>query len=172
MSMTTLFGFLKTSIRLAIAVALVLMVGFVFTNVVLRYAFDSGLTWSSEVARYLFVWVVFLGSILAVMEHSHLGVDILVRHIPGWLQKLLFLLTTALTVAVMTLVVKGLLVLIELNVGITGPATDIPINNYYYAGMIAAILMSAVMAYQALSFVLTGRNGPTWAYDHDQEAVS
>ena len=56
--------------------------------------------------------------------------------------------------------------------GITGPATDIPINNYYYAGMIAAILMSAVMAYQALSFVLTGRNGPTWAYDRDQESVS
>jgi len=170
MSMTTLFGFLNKSIRLAIAFALILMVGFVFANVVLRYVFNSGLTWSSEVARYLFVWVVFLGSILAVVEHSHLGVDILARHVPGWLQKSFFLLATLLTVAVMTLVIKGLLVLIELNVGITGPATDIPINNYYYAGMVAAVLMSVVMAYQAISFILAGRNGPTWAYDRDEES--
>ncbi|QEL09974.1 TRAP transporter small permease [Kushneria phosphatilytica] len=170
MSLAGLFSLLDKLIKLAIAIALVLMVGFVFTNVVLRYAFDSGLTWSSEVARYLFVWVVFLGSILAVADHSHLGVDILVSRVPLWLQKVLFVLSVILITGVMTLVVRGLLMLIELNVGITGPATELPINNYYYAGMVSAVLMSLVLIFQAVSFALTGRHGPQWSQPRDGSA--
>lgn len=149
-------------IKFAIAVALVLMVGFVFANVVLRYAFDSGLTWSSEVARYLFVWVVFLGSVLAVAEHSHLGVDLLVGRLPLGMQKFLFGFAVVLIVGVMALIVEGLLLLIELNRGMTGPATEIPINNYYYAGLVSAVLMSSILIYQAVAFVITGRHGPAW----------
>lgn len=149
-------------IKFAIAVALVLMVGFVFANVVLRYAFDSGLTWSSEVARYLFVWVVFLGSVLAVAEHSHLGVDLLVGRLPLGMQKLLFGFAVVLIVGVMALIVEGLLLLIELNRGMTGPATEIPINNYYYAGLISAVLMSSILIYQAVAFAITGHHGPAW----------
>jgi TRAP-type C4-dicarboxylate transport system permease small subunit len=37
------------------------MVILVFGNVVLRYGFNSGITFSEEVSRFLFVWMVFLG---------------------------------------------------------------------------------------------------------------
>ena len=37
------------------------MVVLVFGNVVLRYAFNSGLTMSEEVSRWLFVWLTFMG---------------------------------------------------------------------------------------------------------------
>ena len=39
------------------------MVLFVFLNVVLRMVFNSGLTWSEELARYLFVAVTYIGAI-------------------------------------------------------------------------------------------------------------
>ncbi|MFT5976926.1 MAG: TRAP-type C4-dicarboxylate transport system permease small subunit, partial [Gammaproteobacteria bacterium] len=46
------------------AALLVFMIAMVFTNVVLRYGFDSGLRSSVELSRLSFVWVVMLGSVI------------------------------------------------------------------------------------------------------------
>src|SRR5574343_243623 len=54
-----------------------LMVVLVFGNVVARYAFNSGITVSEEVSRWLFVWMTFLGAIVGVRERAHLGSDML-----------------------------------------------------------------------------------------------
>ena len=45
-----------------IALMLALMVILVFGNVVLRYGFNSGIAISEEVARWLFIWITFLGA--------------------------------------------------------------------------------------------------------------
>ena len=58
------------------------MVVLVFGNVVLRYGFNSGITVSEEVSRWLFVWLTFLGAIVALKEHGHLGSDMLVARLP------------------------------------------------------------------------------------------
>ena len=71
-------AFLKGVIALCLAVMVVL----VFGNVVLRYGFNSGITISEELSRWLLVWLTFLGAIVAVREHAHLGVDTLVRMLP------------------------------------------------------------------------------------------
>ena len=52
-------------LELVISVALAVMVVLVFGNVVMRYAFNSGITLSEELSRWLFVWVTFLGAIVA-----------------------------------------------------------------------------------------------------------
>src|SRR6185295_16533290 len=65
-----------------IALCLLLMVILVFGNVVLRYGFNTGITVSEEVSRWLFVYLTFLGAIVALYERGHLGVDMLVRRLP------------------------------------------------------------------------------------------
>jgi TRAP-type C4-dicarboxylate transport system permease small subunit len=69
------------------ALALSIMVVLVFSNVVLRYAFNSGLAWAEEVARLMFVWMIFLGAILALRHHAHLGVEFLVEKLPPPLRR-------------------------------------------------------------------------------------
>ena len=49
---------------------LALMVILVFANVVLRYAFNSGLSISEELSRWLFVWMTFLGAVIAMHERA------------------------------------------------------------------------------------------------------
>lgn len=61
-----LFSFLMVA-------ALALMVVMVFGNVVLRYGFNSGITVSEELSRWLFVWMTFLGAVVALRAHGHLG---------------------------------------------------------------------------------------------------
>src|SRR5919106_924918 len=75
-------GYFKL-LKVLIALFLAIMVVLVFGNVVLRYGFNSGITVSEEVSRWLFVWLTFLGAIIAMREHGHLGVDMLVRRLPN-----------------------------------------------------------------------------------------
>ena len=70
-------------INLLIALALAVMVAMVFGNVVLRYAFNSGIAISEEVSRWLFVWLTFMGAVVALREHGHLGTDVLVSRLPA-----------------------------------------------------------------------------------------
>jgi TRAP-type transport system small permease protein len=65
-------------LEVLMAAALAIMVVLVFGNVVLRYGFNSGITVSEEVSRWLFVWLTFLGAIVAMREHAHLGTGMLV----------------------------------------------------------------------------------------------
>lgn len=84
-----------------------MMAVLVFGNVVLRYAFDSGLAVSEELARLLFVWVVFLGAILASREHAHLGLDSVVRRLPVFWKKVFILVTGVMMLGCCALFVWG-----------------------------------------------------------------
>ena len=57
---------------------LVGMVIMVAGNVILRYGFSSGIVFSEEMSRYFFVWMTFVGAVLAFKENGHIGVETLV----------------------------------------------------------------------------------------------
>ncbi|SDK90856.1 TRAP-type C4-dicarboxylate transport system, small permease component [Maridesulfovibrio ferrireducens] len=63
--------------------SMTLMLGLIFFQVVSRYFFGHTFEWSEELARFLFVWVVFLGSALIMGESGHLAVQILPNKFKG-----------------------------------------------------------------------------------------
>ena len=77
-------------LKVAIALCLAAMVVLVFSNVVMRYLFNSGIPTSEELSRWLLVWLTFLGAIVALRQHAHLGVDTLVRALPPLGKKVCF----------------------------------------------------------------------------------
>ena len=54
----------------------------VFINVIMRLFFNSGIDISEELPRYAFVWMCFVGGVLGMRRHSHLGVDMVVAALP------------------------------------------------------------------------------------------
>ncbi len=70
-----------------------------FTNVVMRYAFHSGLPWVLEAVQYLFAWVVLVGAAHGVKVGIHLGIDILVEKLPHRMRRAVVLLAVALSLA-------------------------------------------------------------------------
>ncbi|WP_196259305.1 TRAP transporter small permease [Pelagibacterium limicola] len=66
-------------VELALVLLMAGMALMVFVNVVLRYGFNSGITWSEEMSRYFFVWLTFIGAVITFHENSHVGVETLVR---------------------------------------------------------------------------------------------
>ena len=63
------------------------MLVMVFGNVVLRIFFNTGIDLSEEFPRFAFVWMTFLGAIVGMRKRAHLGVDIVVKLLPVWGQK-------------------------------------------------------------------------------------
>src|SRR5690606_41542178 len=48
----------------------------VFTQVLTRYVFMYSLPWLEELTRFLMVWMVMLGTAVAVKEKQHIVIDI------------------------------------------------------------------------------------------------
>jgi TRAP-type C4-dicarboxylate transport system permease small subunit len=59
------------------------MITVVTVQVLLRYAFNSSIDWSDEVSRLLFVWCMFLAIPLGIREGAHVGIELLVVHVPA-----------------------------------------------------------------------------------------
>lgn len=92
--------FEKYVITLAFAIATLLL----FTNVVLRYVFDYGLSWILESVQYLFAWVVLVGAAYGVKEGIHLGIDILVIKLAPPLRKATVLFAVLLSIIFVAIV--------------------------------------------------------------------
>lgn len=78
----------------------VLLIGVLFLmtlQIVMRYAFNSPLAWSEEIARYSMVWMAFIGSALAVRKKAHVCVDLIVGAFPAKLQRAVWYLTQGLS---------------------------------------------------------------------------
>lgn len=72
----------NTLVELAVCAMLLVMVVVVFLQVIFRFVLHSSLPWSEELARYLMVWISFLGASIGVKRKSHIGVEFLVSLLP------------------------------------------------------------------------------------------
>jgi TRAP-type C4-dicarboxylate transport system permease small subunit len=143
-------------LRLLLAILLAGMVIMVFSNVVLRYAFDSGIAVSEELARWFFVWMVFLGAIIGLKEHAHLGIDTLVRRLGPTARKLCFLLSHALMIFCSALLVKGSYVQTLINWNVAAPATGLSVGLFYGIGMVFGVSAIVILGYE-VARVIAGR---------------
>lgn len=79
------------------------LVAIVFGQIVMRYATTDVPPWTEEVARYLFAWIVFIGTAVAYRQKTHVVIDILVSRMPPAVQRgaqLAILIATALFLSV------------------------------------------------------------------------
>jgi len=114
-----------------------------------RYVLNAPLTWTEEVARMLFLWLIFLGSAFIVKRSSHISIDILARLLPPVPRRWLAILTHGITLAILTvLAVKGIQ-LLRITGQSASPALDIP-WVYVYAAFPLGMLLMAIRYATAL----------------------
>ncbi|WP_308533838.1 TRAP transporter small permease [uncultured Peptoniphilus sp.] len=52
-----------------------------FTQVVMRYVFHNSLSWSEELARYIFLYLIWVGAAYAVKKEQHLRIEVILNKI-------------------------------------------------------------------------------------------
>jgi TRAP-type transport system small permease protein len=143
-------------LKVAIALCLAVMVVLVFGNVALRYLFNSGITVSEEISRLLFVWLTFLGAIIGMREHGHLGVDTLVQRLPSAGKKACLVLSLLLMLYVDWLLLQGSWEQTVINLDVAAPATGFSMALLYGVGVVFAASAGLILLHD-LYRVLTGR---------------
>jgi TRAP-type transport system small permease protein len=143
-------------LKVAIALCLALMVVLVFGNVVLRYALNTGITLSEEVSRLLFVWLTFLGAIIAMREHGHLGVDTLVKRLPAAGKKACLVVSILLMLYATWLLLVGSWQQTLINLGVASPAAGFSMGLLYGVGVLFGVSAGLILLHD-LYRVLTGR---------------
>ena len=144
------------SIKAATALLLAAMVVLVFGNVVLRYVFNSGIAVSAELSRWLFVWMVFLGAIVGLREHAHLGVDSLVKMLSPFGRKICFGLSHGLMLYASVLLTEGSWKQTVLNWDTTAPASGLSVGLFYAAGLVFGAAAIPILLHD-LYRLLTGQ---------------
>jgi TRAP-type C4-dicarboxylate transport system permease small subunit len=114
-----------------------------------RYVLNRPFTWTEEVARMLFTWIVFLGGAFIVKRSSHISIDILAKALPPWPRRWLSVASRLITLAVVaTLAVKGFR-LLQITGASASPALNIP-WVYVYAAFPLGMALMAVRYGQGL----------------------
>lgn len=135
------------------------MVILVFGNVVLRYGFNTGITVSEEVSRWLFVWLTFLGAIVALRERAHLGMDTLVRALPENGKKACLIASQLLMIYATWLILQGSWKQTAINLDVPAPASGASMALFYGVGIVFGVSAGLILLYD-LYRVLCGRISP------------
>ncbi|WP_372395904.1 TRAP transporter small permease [Azospirillum sp. HJ39] len=145
-------------LKVAMVACLAGMLVLVFGNVVLRYGFNSGITVSEELSRLLFVWMTFMGAVVALHRHGHLGMDSLVAILPRMGRLVCFCASHLLMIYATWLLLSGSWDQTIINLSVTAPATGLSMGVFYGSGVMFGVLALVILAVNLVR-ALSGRIG-------------
>jgi TRAP-type C4-dicarboxylate transport system permease small subunit len=141
--------------------ALILLLGamscIVFINVALRYLTNYSIPWAEEVARYMMVWMTFLGAGLTLRYGGHVAITNLMETLSPHVQRILRAVIAASLLAFFAVMIwVGYNYAMRMRFQLT-PATRIPFSYIYAAIPVGFALMVAHLLLVVRGYVVENR---------------
>lgn len=147
-------AYLIRFLEFLLVVLLAGMAVMVFTNVVLRYGFNSGLNVSEEVSRYFFVWLTFIGAVLTFRENSHLGVETMVRLFGRRGRMVCMVLSNLLILLCSAVLFWGTWLQMPINASMIAPVTGMPMIYIFGISFFTAIGIGLIALMRIVAVLL------------------
>lgn len=142
--MRSVFKWVWNCIDVLMAVILSCMIVLVFTNVVLRYGFSSGLRPSVELSRLGLVWVVMLGAAVVLRRGEHLAVAEFSERLMPKAVPILRRICWAIILVSVGMLYVGAYNQMMANWSDISQLTGLPSALFYLAGVVSAVLMGII----------------------------
>lgn len=144
-------GLLLDIYKYILIIMTVLMFIIVGTNVFSRYILNSSLGWADELARFLFIWISFLGAVLAYQANEHIGLNYVVEKLPsGRIKELVLLSADLLVLIVIFFLVKYGWIVANSATNVS-PALYIPMKTVYMIVPVSSVLMLLINVNKIIS---------------------
>lgn len=101
------FRWITLGMEYLIAALLVALIVSVSSNVIGRALFNNSVPWADELARMLFIWLVFIGAAAAFARYEHIAVDALVRRLPVRIAHVLYFTQHLIITGLMSVMLVG-----------------------------------------------------------------
>ena len=146
--------------KLICVVCLALMSILIVLQVFFRYVLNNSLSWSEELARYLFIWMIYIGISYGVNMDKHICVDAVYSFMPKgvkkWYAIVAYILFLVFAIAV---VYFGILVVgMQISSGQVSPAMGIPMQYIYAAPVVGMVLT----AFRLIQKVIEALKASEW----------
>lgn len=124
-----------------------------FIQVVMRRVFNNSLTWSEELARYLFIWLIYIAISTGAKQMAHLKVEAFLNLFPKKLRPYIVIFAELLFLAFAVVIAyySTILVMKQISIGQVSPAIGIPMWIVYLAPVVGFIL-TAIRQIQVIIF--------------------
>ena len=116
----------------------------IVVQVFFRYVLQNSISWSEELARYMFIWLIYIGISYGVKERKHICVDAVYAFMPKKVKPYYALIGDILFLFFAVIVVYyGLNVMNQVNAnGQVSPAAHMPMGIVYAASWVGMVLTS------------------------------
>lgn len=142
---TRIAMFVLRMVRWVVVGIFSVMIAATFAQVVFRYLLLAPLPWSEELARYCFVWIVFLGATLSLERGVHIGVDILTILLPHRVQRWLTVVNEFLILAFVLVIIVASVAVVDANRLQFSPALGLQMAKIYLAIPLGMAVMALVL---------------------------
>lgn len=136
-----------------LAVLVAVMVLLVFANVLTRYVFNVSIAWSEEIARFIFVFVVAIGSVVALARDEHLNIQFYEYFNSPVLTRFLKGISMLITAVALGLLVFGGTQLVQIGMGHPAPVTGIPLGLVTLVVVVSMAAMLTIVIYKFFNFL-------------------
>lgn len=152
-----LFRWLTLAMEHVIATLLVALIISVSANVIGRAVLNHSLPWADELARMLFIWLIFIGAAAAFARYEHIAVDFLVRRFKPRAAHVLYLFQHLMITALMGVIIWGGFLVLSRSTGRTA-ILGVPWNFVNVSLVLCAVFIAAVAIWRAWQSVLQIRS--------------
>ena len=128
--------------KMICTVTLALMSAIIVAQVFFRYVLNNSLSWSEELARYLFIWTIYIGISYGVKMDKHVAVDAVYSYMPKGVKKYYAMIAYALFLLFAAAIVYyGVTVVgMQISSGQVSPAMGLPMQYVYGAPVVGMVL--------------------------------
>ena len=128
--------------KMLCTITLALMSAIIVLQVFFRYVLNNSLSWSEELARYLFIWTIYIGISYGVKMDKHVAVDAVYTYMPKGVKNYYAMVAYALFMIFAVLVVYyGVTVVgMQITSGQVSPAMGLPMQYVYVAPVVGMVL--------------------------------
>lgn len=141
------FRLLDTVLKVVMVALLVVLLGAVGANVFGRFVLNRSLPATDELARFLFIWVIFIGAALAHLHNEHIAVTLFVEKLPPSLQRIVVVVQEVIIVVVMVFLLIGAQRVLSLSPG-TSALLNVPLRLISFSVPFSAALIGVISLYR------------------------
>lgn len=122
-------------------IAFIFLIFLTFLQVLSRYVFQTPITFSEEMGRFLFIWISFLGAAIVMKHDKHIRLDLLHEKVSPNVRSIIDILVFLLIFAFSALVFVQSIKLVSMTTRQIAPVSRIPMSYIYLNIPISAFFM-------------------------------
>ena len=127
--------------KMICTVTLALMSAIIVAQVFFRYVLNNSLSWSEELARYLFIWTIYIGISYGVKMDKHVAVDAVYSYMPKGVKKYYAMIAYALFLLFAVAIVYYGVTVVGMQISSqVSPAMGLPMQYVYVAPVVGMVL--------------------------------